>query len=134
MADTAIIVQLLNSSGTVERQQRVRAGSVKFDYINAGKYYMSALIDTNGNGIWDTGDYAADLQPESVYYYPKEIECKEKFDVTLSWNPEALPRNRQKPGAIVKQKPDKEQKKLQNRNAQRAKQLGIEYVKKQMVK
>ena len=30
--------------------------------------------------------------------------------------------------------PDKEKKKLMNRNVERAKQLGIEYVKKQMVK
>ena len=133
VADTAIIVQLLNSSGTVERQQRVRAGSVKFDYINAGKYYMSALIDTNGNGIWDTGDYAADLQPESVYYYPKEIECKEKWDNTLSWNLTSTPRFKQKPDAITKQKAE-QKKQLKNRNAERAKQMGIEYLKTKGVK
>ncbi len=133
--DTGFVVQLLGKSDEVIRQIRSDAGrSATFFYVAPGIYYVRAFVDRNGNNIWDTGDYDADLAPEDLYYYPREIECKEKFDVTLSWNPEALPRNRQKPGAIVKQKPDKEQKKLQNRNAQRAKQLGIEYVKKQMVK
>jgi hypothetical protein len=35
---------------------------------------------------------------------------------------------RQKPQAIVKEKPE-QKKKIQNRNAQRAKDLGIEYLK-----
>ena len=111
-----------------------RSRTAEFFYVTPGTYYARAYVDRNGNGIWDTGDYEADLQPEDVYYYPREIECKEKFDVTLSWNLTEKPRNQQKPGELVKQKPDKEKKKLQNRNAERARQLGIEYVKKQMVK
>ncbi len=35
----------------------------------------------------------------------------------------------QKPGAITKQKPDKE-KKVKNQNAHRAKKLGIQYIPK----
>ena len=59
---------------------------------------------------------------------------EQKFDVTLNWGLKEKPRNQQKPAELVKQKPDKEKKKLMNRNVERAKQLGIEYVKKQMVK
>ena len=126
--DTTIIVQLLNSSGSVERQERVRNGSVKFYYIKEGKYYLSALVDSNGNGIWDTGNYAEDRQAEAVYYYPKEIECKEMWDVTQSWNLTSTLRFRQKPEVLVKQKGE-QKKKLKSRNAERAKQLGIEYLK-----
>ena len=88
------------------------------------------FVDRNGNGVWDTGDYDKDLQAEEMYYYPQKIECKAKFDVTLSWNLTSTPRTRQKPTEITKQKPDKEQAKLRNRNADRARELGIEYVKK----
>ena len=35
----------------------------------------------------------------------------------------------QKPGEITKQKPDKEKQKLLNRNAERARRLGISYYK-----
>ena len=99
-----------------------------FDYVAPGKYFVSALVDANGNGIWDTGDYDLDRQPEDVYFYTREIECKEKWDITQSWNLTSTPRYRQKPQAITKQKPDAE-KKLKNRNADRAKKLGIKYEK-----
>ena len=104
-----------------------------FDYVMPGKYYVSAFLDANDNGKWDTGDYDEDLQPEDVYYYPKEVECKEKWDITQTWNLTGTPRFKQKPRAIVKQKPEAE-KKLKNRNADRAKKLGIVYNKDKNVK
>ena len=61
-----------------------------------------------------------------MYYYPKEVECKEKWDITIGWDLNATPVARQKPQAITKQKSEQE-KKLRNRNADRAKELGIEY-------
>ncbi len=130
VVDTTIIVQLLNKSDDPEREVRVRNGKAQFDYLTPGTYFVRAIVDTNGNGVWDTGNYDEDLQPEAVYYYSNSIECKAKWDVSQSWNLTATERFRQKPGEITKQKPDKE-KKLKNRNVERAKQLGIEYLKKQ---
>jgi len=127
-ADSTIVVQMLNSSDAMVKETRVKDGKAKLNYIIPGKYYFRAYIDANGNGKWDTGDYDADCQAEAVYYYPKEIECKEKWDVTESWNLTSKPRFKQKPQAITKQKPDKA-KQLKNRNVERAKQLGIEYLK-----
>ena len=128
VADSTIIVQMLGSNDAMIKEVRVQDGKAKIEYISPGKYYFRAIIDTNGNGVWDTGDYDADCQPEAVYYYPKEIECKAKWDVTESWNLTAKPRFEQKPQAITKQKGEKA-KQLKNRNAERAKQLGIEYLK-----
>ena len=127
--DTAIIVQLLNSSEKVVMQVKAKNGTAEFDYVNPSKYYLRAFVDSNGNGQWDTGDYYADRQAEAVYYYPEETECKAKWDVTRNWNLTSRRRFEQKPSAIVKQKPDKE-KKLKNRNLERAKELGKEYVGK----
>lgn len=127
VADTAaVIVQMLNSSGNVVKQAAAAGGTAEFYYVQPGKYYLSAFIDSNGNGVWDTGDYRAGRQPEEVYYCPKEIECKAKWDITHSWNLTAVPLTQQKPGAITKQKPDQE-KKIKNRNADRAREMGIEY-------
>ncbi|MBQ7870500.1 MAG: Ig-like domain-containing protein [Prevotella sp.] len=121
-----VIVQILTTSGNVVKQSKASAGVVEFYYLQPGKYYLSAFVDRNGNGVWDTGDYTKGLQPEEVYYNPKEVECKPKWDLTTSWNLTAVPLTRQKPSSIVKQKPDKE-KKLRNRNADRAREKGIEY-------
>ncbi len=123
---STVIVQLLGSSDNVQKETKVVDGSAEFFYLKAGKYYLRAFVDNNDNGQWDTGDYYADLQPEEVFYYPKEVECKEKWDITIGWDLNATPVARQKPQAITKQKSEQE-KKLRNRNADRAKQLGIEY-------
>lgn len=126
-------VQLLSGSDKIVKEVLATNGQARFDYVNPGKYYVSALSDANNNGVWDTGDYDADRQPEAVYYYPREIECKEKWDVTQQWNAQAKPLYQQKPQAVTKQKPEAA-KKQKNRNAERAKQLGIEYHKTQSVK
>ena len=124
---TTLVVQMLSSSDAVVKQVKAKKRTAEFYYVNPGKYYLRAFHDRNGNNKWDTGDYAANLQPEDVYYCQDEIECKAKWDINHDWNVTAKERFLQKPAAITKQKPDKE-KKLKNRNAERAKQLGIKYV------
>ena len=131
--DSLMVVQLLNSGDKAVKETRVAGHVATFVYVKPDKYYVRAFVDSNGNGLWDTGDYDADLQAEAVYYYPREIECKEKWDVSQQWNVTSTPRYRQKPGKIVKQKPEAA-KKLQNRNAQRAKELGRIYNKDQIIK
>ncbi len=126
-------VRLLNKSDAVVKEVLAKDGVARFDHVNPDKYYLSAFVDANDNGIWDTGDYDEDRQAESVYYYPREIECKEQWEGTQQWNLTAVPRYKQKPQAITKQKVDGA-KKLKNRNAERALQLGIDYNKDKTVK
>ena len=126
--DSAIVVRLLNSSDKMVKQVKVKNHVAQFNFVKPDKYYISAFIDSNGNGVWDTGDYAEDRQAEAVYYYPREIECKAKWDVSQNWNVTGTPIYKQKPAKITKQKPDAA-KKLKNRNAERARKLGIEYLK-----
>ena len=133
--DTGIVVELLDKDDKCLRQVRAgNDGEAAFFYLEEGKYYARAFVDRNGNNLWDTGNYDDDQQPEDVYYYSSEIECKANWDVTKQWNLTGKPRNQQKPGALVKQKDTKEKKQKKNRNAERARQLGIEYVKKEFVK
>lgn len=126
----AVVVQLLDKSDKpVARSKMESDHTAPFYYVSPGIYYARAFVDRNGNGVWDTGDYDADEQAETVYYYSREIETKAKFDITLSWNLTQQPLNQQKPSALVKKKSDKKRQK-KNRNADRAAKLGIQYVKK----
>jgi uncharacterized protein (DUF2141 family) len=125
---SSVIVQLLDTQDKPVRQSMAdESGVAEFRYLKAGKYYLRAFIDYNGNGKWDTGIYDQDLMPEPIYYNSEAIECKEKWEATRQWNLTAVPRYRQKPMAITKQKPEKE-KQLRNRNLERARSLGIEYI------
>ena len=122
-----LIVQLLSDQDKVIKQAKTTKGQAEFFFLDASKYYMRLFVDENNNGVWDTGNYKDDRQPEPVYYYPDVIECKKKWDITLSWDPLRLPLYRQKPIKITKQRPDKE-KTVNNRNEQRAKQKGLQYI------
>lgn len=126
MADTTVVVQLLNTSDAMVKETYTTNGRAEFYYIKPGTYYARMYVDSNKNGKWDTGDYAADRQAETTYYYPEKIECKEKWDLTLTWNPMSRSLDRQKPLEITKQKPEKE-KTIKRRNQERASKLGIPY-------
>ena len=121
-----IIVELLNKEDKAVKSVRTNNGSAAFYYIKPGTYYARLFVDTNNNGIWDTGDYNANLQPEEVFYYPYKIECKAKWDMNLSWDITAKPLDQQKPNDIKKQKGE-QQRKIQQRNIERARKLGITY-------
>lgn len=127
--DLPLIVQLLDAQDKMVKETKTVNGVAEFYYLKPQKYYMRLIVDRNNNGKWDTGNYASDQQAEEVYYYPEAIECKAKWDLTESWDPLARELSLQKPGAITKQKPDKE-KKVKNQNVQRAAKLGIQYVPK----
>ena len=115
------------------QQVVTKSNTALFKYVKPGTYFLRMIVDANMNGKWDTGEYGSDLQPEQVYYYPKSIACRAKWDIKQTWNPTALPLNRQKPGAITKQKADKEKKTI-NRNTQRARQMGITYTPDKKIK
>ena len=124
----SVIVQLMDTQDRVQRQVLADASGVaEFMYLKPGNYYLRAYIDKNGNGQWDTGIYDQDLQPEPVYYNRQMIDCKAKWEATRQWNLTATPLYKQKPMAITKQKPDKG-KQLRNRNLDRAKSKGIDYL------
>lgn len=127
--DLPLIVQLLDAQDKVVKETKTVNGVAEFYYLKPQKYYMRLIVDRNNNGKWDTGNYDNDQQAEEVYYYPEAIECKAKWDLTESWDPLVRELSLQKPGAITKQKPDKE-KKVKNQNVQRAAKLGIQYVPK----
>ena len=127
--DLPLIVQLLDAQDKMVKETKTVNGVAEFYYLKPQKYYMRLIVDRNNNGKWDTGNYDIDQQAEEVYYYPEAIECKAKWDLTESWDPLARELSLQKPGAITKQKPDKE-KKVKNQNVQRAAKLGIQYVPK----
>lgn len=121
--DTGVVVQLLGKNDKVEAQQRTdKDGNADFFFMKPGEYYMRCYVDANGNGQWDTGDYASGLQPERVYYFGKPLPLKAQWDLRQDWDIRAVDVARQKPMAITKQKPDKE-KKLKNRNAERDREM-----------
>lgn len=113
--DTQAVVQLLDESGRVKQSVPTKNNRADFFYLPPATYYVRAFIDSNGNGLWDTGNFDQGLQPEAMYYFPKPIPVKVRMEIEQDWDPTSIPLNKQKAPEITKQKPDQE-KKIRQRN------------------
>ena len=118
LPDTAAVVQLMDNGDKVVRSAKAVDGRADFFYLNPGEYYLRLFIDRDNDGEWTTGDYADNRQPEEVFYFPKPLTLKARWEVEQDWDVRGIPLNKQKPEAITKQKPDAE-KKIKQRNAER---------------
>lgn len=80
--DYFTIVQLLDEKGTVVVSKKAFANVIKapFPHLKPGKYRVRAILDENRNGKWDTGDFAAGIQPERVVYMPKTLDIRANWD------------------------------------------------------
>ena len=98
-------VELLNGSDAVVRTAQVKDGEAYFPFLMPGKYYARIILDENGNGVYDTGDYREGRQPELAYYYPRMINIKKMWDQQVKWNVFETPVDMMKPEAVLKNKP-----------------------------
>ncbi|MCH5229081.1 MAG: Ig-like domain-containing protein [Muribaculaceae bacterium] len=109
-------IELLNSSDSPVRREKVIDNKAVFKYLPAGKYYARIFEDHNGNGIFDTGSLDSLQQPDVSYYYPKLINIKKNWDKEESWDVFSTAVDMMKPYAILKNKPEADKK---NRNRQK---------------
>ncbi len=56
-------------------------------FIRPGDYQLRVLYDTNGNGIWDAGNYESKRQPEIVQE-AKTISGRNKITLRTNWDNE----------------------------------------------
>ena len=85
-----VLVQLLNSRGTVVDQQTVdHPSTVAFRQLTPGKYKLQAIIDADGNGRWSTGNLRRHALPESIVTYKDELEVRAGWDIAPddTWAP-----------------------------------------------
>jgi len=97
--------ELLDSSDKVLRKSILKNSELIFEDLKPGKFYLRFIEDTNGNGIWDTGNYEENIQPERVYYYNEVFTVTKYGSQEQDWDIRSLPFEKQKPLEITKNKP-----------------------------
>ena len=50
-----------------------------FDLLEPKSYFVRAIIDTNKNGKWDTGNYLQKTLPETIIFYETELELRANY-------------------------------------------------------
>lgn len=118
MPDSAAYVELLTEQEKVVRSTPVERGRATFYFVKPAKYYARLISDRNNNGKWDTGLYPT-LQPEQVFYYPRQLELRALWDTEEDWNLQSLPIDRQKPEKLKPRSTQKKQRQPRNRNTRR---------------
>ena len=81
------IIELLNNDKVVRRYTKpVDGNAYTFELLDAGKYRIRLIEDTNENEQWDTGNYLQKIQPEKVIYFWKEIDLRANWDMNETFN------------------------------------------------
>ncbi len=76
-----VIVQLTNEKGEVQREVFASESQIfEFNNLDPGNYIARVVLDENGNGKMDTGNYLEKRQPEKVSYYPGVIEIRANWE------------------------------------------------------
>ena len=85
--DASFIVELLDNKDLVVRTKIIDSPqTVIFNYLSPKIYTIRAIVDTNRNGKWDTGNFLQKTQPEKIIYYQTEIELRANFEMNESFN------------------------------------------------
>jgi hypothetical protein len=102
--DPLAVIQVIDSKETIIQSAKANQSGTVFEYIKPGDYFVRLFIDSNENGIWDTGNLDTRIQPEEIMYFSKKLTLKANWEMEESWNhldPEWLFR---KPEELMKTK------------------------------
>lgn len=113
-------VELLDKSDKPFRRNYVKGNTARFQDLPPGDVYARVVIDENEDGVWTTGNYEEERQPEEVFYYPGKFVIRAFSDHSEDWNIRTTPVIKQKPLEITTNKP--EEKKRRNPNLEREQQ------------
>ncbi|WP_375239674.1 Ig-like domain-containing protein [Aurantibacter sp.] len=82
-----LFVQLVDKDNVVKYSHYIKNKKQPIEFLNTdpGIYYLRVLFDTNKNGIYDTGNYLKQEQPERVSYAKKEIEVRANWDEIIEF-------------------------------------------------
>jgi uncharacterized protein (DUF2141 family) len=82
------LLQIVDGKNVPLRQSVVPAnGKMAFRFLPPGELAIRLVVDVNGNGKWDSGDYKSKTQPETVLYYPDKVAVRANWDHEVKWDP-----------------------------------------------
>lgn len=107
-------VEMLDANDKPVRKAIVKDKGALFMNLKPGQYYARLVIDSNENGMWDTGNYAEKRQPENVFYSKNVYVINANWRIEEDWDVYAEPIISQKPLEITKNKPKDATKQKRN--------------------
>lgn len=71
-----LIIELLEKDKVITRRFINTSQKLVFDFLEPKEYSIRAIVDSNDNKKWDTGNFLRRIQPEKVVYFPQEFKLR----------------------------------------------------------
>lgn len=82
-----ILLQLLDDKEKLLIEKKIFSNeTIRYNFLYPKKYLLKVVVDANGNGKWDTGDYLNHIQPERVIYYQQVIDIRSNWEMDFIWD------------------------------------------------
>lgn len=82
-----LLLYLMDEKSGVLHTRIVAPGATEvFNLLKPGNYRLKAVLDTNFNGVWDTGDFKSRRQPEKVVILGTPMPVKTNWEEEFEWN------------------------------------------------
>lgn len=78
------IIQLVNSSTNKIVQQAIDQKKITFRFLAPETLKLRAILDKNGNGVWDTAIYPQNREPEKIIYF-QNANKKSETPLRANW-------------------------------------------------
>lgn len=80
------LLQMMNDKGKVlETRMFYHNQSINFINVDPNTYRFRVIVDRNGNGRWDPGDYFTHTEPEKVIYFPDAVKVRANWEIREDW-------------------------------------------------
>ena len=80
----SFIVQLVDQNLNV-LHEKININKSQFEDLQSGQYSLRLIIDRNGNGEWDPGNYDEREEPEPIIYYREGEKNSPIINLKANW-------------------------------------------------
>ena len=80
-----MILQLLTGKRIYIKEVALDSKEYTFEHLKSGTFSLKLIIDENGNGKWDTGNYLEGVQAEEVIDLREEIRIRSRWSKEIDW-------------------------------------------------
>jgi 5-hydroxyisourate hydrolase-like protein (transthyretin family) len=80
-----IVVEMLFKNAVVNKELVTESKTLRFEKLEPGEYTFRIIVDNNGNGQWDTGNFEEKIQPEEIHLFstPTKVRANWEIDMEL---------------------------------------------------